>query len=171
MNRRRLLVLTSLLVALVVAVPGSAVAAKGGTDRPVKGSSVGASTLDIATGVGASEGTAIFSHLGKTTYTLDYTFTITGPTTVELNGSGTLVAANGDQVFLTFTGTAAPPTPVPAVGQTVPFTTVGTITGGTGRFSDASGTTTINGTQEIVSVDATTIATRETSTTRGRISY
>jgi hypothetical protein len=171
MNGRRVLVVTSLVVALGVAAPGAGVAKRGGTDRPVKGSTSGTSTLDLATGTGTSQGSGTFSHLGKTTYTLNFTFALTGPTTVAISGTGTLVAANGDQVFVTFTGTSTVPSPVPAVGQTAETTLVSTITGGTGRFSDASGTTTSAVRQEIVSVVGTTVGTRDTATHEGRISY
>jgi hypothetical protein len=171
MNGRRVLVVASLAVALGVVAPGAGVAKRGGTDRPVKGSTSGTSTLDLATGTGTSQGTGRFSHLGKTTYTLNFSFALSGPTTVALSGTGTLVAANGDQVFVTFTGTATVPSPVPAVGQSVEFTFVSTITGGTGRFSDASGTTTSTGHQEVVSVVGTTVGTRETATHEGRVSY
>ena len=142
MNLRRLFVLTSLLVALVVVAPGAAVAKKGGTDRPLKGKTSGTTTLDIATGAGTSQGTGTFSHLGKSTYTLNSTSVPTGPTTFAVTGTGTVVAANGDQVFATFTGTATVPSLVPAVGDIGQTTLVFTITGGTGRFSDASGTAT-----------------------------
>jgi hypothetical protein len=99
------------------------------------------------------------------------TFALTGPTTITVSGTGTLVAANGDQVFVTLTGTATPPSPIPFVGELVDFTFVSTITGGTGRFSDASGTVTSTGSQEVVSVVGPTVGSRETTTHRGRISY
>src|SRR5215210_1084795 len=92
MKVRSLFVLTSVL-ALVGVAPAAAVAKRGGTDRPLKGSTSGTSSLDLATGTGTSQGTATFSHLGKSTYTLNLTFALTGPTTVALSGTGTLVAA------------------------------------------------------------------------------
>jgi hypothetical protein len=171
MTGRRLLVLTSMVTALVAATPGVGVAARGGTDRPVKGTTSGTSTLDLATGTGTSQGTGTFSHLGRATYTLNFTFAPTGPTTIALSGTGTLVAANGDQVFATLTGTSTPPSLMPFVGEVVDFTVVSTITGGTGRFSDASGTLTSTGSQEVVSVVGPTVGSRETTTHRGRISY
>jgi hypothetical protein len=156
---------------LFVVAPAAAVAKPGGTDRPVKGSTAGTTTVDIATGVGTSQGTGTVSHLGKTTFTLNLRATPTGPTTVAVSGTGTLVAANGDQVFVTVTGIATVPSLVPAVGQRLETTLVSTITGGTGRFSDASGTTTTTVHLEIVSVVGTTFSTRDTTTLVGRISY
>ena len=171
MNGRRLLGLTSLVVALVIAAPGAGLAKPGGSDRPVKGKTSGTSTVNLATATLTSQGTGNISHLGKVTYTLNLTGAFTGPTTVAYNGTGTLVAANGDQVFVTITGTATVPSLVFAVGDRNSFTLVSTITGGTGRFSDASGTSTSTGRQEVVSVVGTTVGTRETTTLEGRISY
>jgi hypothetical protein len=52
-------------------------------------------------------------------------------------GTGTWTAANGDQLFTRFTrnGVFVPPTAT--------FTETHTITGGTGRFANASGTFTV----------------------------
>jgi hypothetical protein len=50
-------------------------------------------------------------------------------------------------------------------------TLVSTITGGTGRFADASGTTTSKITSVTVSTVGTTITTRDTETHTGQISY
>jgi hypothetical protein len=169
MIRRRLLVLTSLLLALAVAVPGAAVAKRGGTDRPLKGSGSGTTTGDLATGVATSEGTARFSHAGKTTYSINTTFSATGPNTFALTGTSTLVAANGDSVFSSLTGTATA-TGI-GVGETIEFTLVFTVTGGTGRFADASGTLTAEATSETVSLVGTTFVNRDTFTARGTISY
>jgi hypothetical protein len=169
MKVRSLFVLTSVL-ALVGVAPAVAVAKPGGTDRPVKGSTSGTSTADLATGAAASQGTAHVSHFGKATYTLNATFSISG-TTLTNEGTATLVAANGDQVFATFTGTATVASPVPAVGATGEGTLVFTITGGTGRFSNATGTLTGAIHQEIVSLVGTTVVLRDTGTLQGRISY
>ena len=46
-----------------------------------------------------------------------------------------------------------------------------TLAGGTGRFSDASGTATASVRQEVVSVVGTTVTTRDKGTLKGRISY
>jgi hypothetical protein len=171
MKARTLLVLTSMLLAFAIAAPGIAAAKRGGTDRPLKGSTSATTTVNIATQTGTSQGTAVVSHLGRSSFTLNFAFTITGGT-VNVTGTGTLVAANGDEVFVTFTGTATPPAPVPAVGQRIPGSNVFTITGGTGRFSDASGTFTSTGALEIVSITGTTFTSRDVGTRlQGQISY
>jgi hypothetical protein len=68
----------------------------------------------------------------------------TGPDTFNLTLTATWVAANGDEIHTTATGTGSS-TPT---GSEV--TLVSTITGGTGRFADASGTLTTETTNVIV---------------------
>jgi hypothetical protein len=83
------------------------------------------------TAVITGSGTGIASHLGKfsLTYSLDANLAALTET-----GSGTLIAANGDSIYVTITGSAAPSAPgVLAVNE------VWTITGGTGRFAGARG--------------------------------
>jgi hypothetical protein len=75
--------------------------------------------------------------------------TVTAPTAVPFTGrsvppafasaeAGASAAANGDEVTGTFTFSGPPPSPEPHE-----VATEFTITGGTGRFADASGTVTI----------------------------
>jgi hypothetical protein len=109
------------------------------------------------------------SHFGKSSYHLDVTFVPSGPNTFSLEGTATLVAANGDRAFSTLTGTATA-TGI-GVGETAEQTVVFTITGGTGRFADASGTLTAAVSTETVSFVGTTLVNRDTFSTRGRISY
>lgn len=60
------------------------------------------------------------------------------------SGTSTLTAANGDAVYLTMTGTVCE---VGATGLNVPHTFSGTytITGGTGRFDNATGSGSVTG--------------------------
>jgi hypothetical protein len=166
MNGRRLLVLTSLLLALAVVAAGPAAAKRGGTDRPLKGSGSATALVDIATGVSSNQGTARLSHLGKTTFSLQFSVTAIGPTTNRVEGTGTFVAANGDALFVTFTGTSEL-TPSGASEETLVFT----ITGGTGRFADASGTFTVQNRSQPVSITGTVLTLQQTFTLEGRISY
>lgn len=166
---RRLLVVASLLLTVAFGSPVAAVAKQGGTDRPLKGRGSGTTTADLATAAATSDGTAHVSHLGKSTYHLDVTFAVSGPNTFSLMGTATLVAANGDRVFSTLTGTAIA-TGI-GVGETAEQTVVLTIIGGTGRFANASGTLTAAVTTATVSLVATTLLNRDTFTARGRISY
>ena len=169
--RRTLLILMSLL-ALTVVAPGAAVAKRGGTDRPWKGKGSGTTTVNVGTSPlsGSTEGTARISHLGKTSYSSSFTFTLTGPDTFTIAGTQTLVAANGDELFLSFTGTGTFAGAF-AAGQTSEVTAVYTVTGGTGRFDDASGTLTGTVFTELVSVVGPIGTGTHRFTVRGKISY
>jgi hypothetical protein len=76
-------------------------------------------------------------HLGRTTLTATEAGTATpsGPT---LTGTAVFTAANGDQLFTTFSGTATFPGP----NGIVTASGTDTVTGGTGRFVGASGSLT-----------------------------
>jgi hypothetical protein len=73
------------------------------------------------------------THLGLTTGTSLETATLTATGSVFVT-TVTYTAANGDQLFTVQNGTGA----VPANGV-INFTFTETVTGGTGRFADASG--------------------------------
>jgi len=93
------------------------------------------------------------------------TFTVTGPTTFTYTGTDTLVAANGNEVFSTLTGSGT------FTSTTTQSTQVNTITGGTGRYADASGTFTETISSVVVSVTATSETTDNAATFNGQISY
>ena len=149
--RRKLPLL--LVVTLVVALAGSAGAATKGSNRPMKASTSGTSTSD-ATGapivVSASSGTGQVSHLGSSAYQLNTTQDWSGydmttfPCGVIQPGSTmSFTAANGHMVSGTVSGTVCEQFP-PAMTSYVSTLTV-TITGGTGRFTGATGTLTGSG--------------------------
>jgi hypothetical protein len=77
------------------------------------------------------------THLGRFTATFHALITIPAGSAV---GEFTFVAANGDRVFATFTGQSAPT----SVAGVVSIHEIATITGGTGRFVDATGGFTID---------------------------
>ena len=79
-------------------------------------------------------GTGQATHLGryKTIFQLQVDLR-----TANSLGSFTLIAANGDSIFGTISGHATP------VGDLNSIVEMATITGGTGRFDDATGTFTI----------------------------
>ncbi len=127
--------------------------AGGGTSAPTSPSSaIGGATATAATGaselpfrgtLAATEtedgslhhlvGTGNATHLGRFTLTSDFTVT----TTATASGTAVWTAANGDQLFTTVTGVAIVTFPTAAISETH------TITGGTGRFADASGSISI----------------------------
>ncbi len=110
----------------------------GGTDRPMQGTTLGDVTVTLAPGLPMEvDVTGVATHLGKYTGHLEGTAEIIGGT-VFGEGTFTLVAANGDQLSGTFALTGPP-----SSGAVHPVSSVLTITGGTGRFADASGTMTV----------------------------
>ena len=120
------------LVMVLTAIVGLALPALGDDERPFRGHAdemiidvkpVADGLLVTATGAGQA------THLGR--------FTRLGMVVIHADGSveGTVVftAANGDQLFIEAKGVPANPATPNIIGGTYTFT------GGTGRFSDASG--------------------------------
>ncbi|HEY0678873.1 MAG TPA: hypothetical protein VGD17_11345 [Chitinophagaceae bacterium] len=76
-------------------------------------------------------------HLGKSTFVAISNVNFTVPPPFPISGTCVWTAANGDEFYSSFVGTATP------TGQgTNNVVMTHTITGGTGRFSDATGTIT-----------------------------
>jgi hypothetical protein len=164
---RRLIALAGLALFATIAIsPAGALAGARGTDRPLKGTTTGSLTVSLPSGAATSSFTGNFSHLGATTGGDVATITLTSPTTFTYTGTDTLVAANGDEVFSTFTGSG-----VFTSATTIKSTQVNTITGGTGHFADASGTFTVTISSVVVSSSATSDTTDNTDTWNGQISY
>ncbi len=108
--------------------------AKGVSGTPFKGRLQATETVDgnLHHLVGTGNGT----HLGRFTYTAE--ITVDNSTGVGV-GSVTWTAANGDQIFASTVGAIVD---ISENGVTLRETQ--TITGGTGRFSEASGTVTVD---------------------------
>jgi hypothetical protein len=140
-------------------------------DVPINGTSSGTSALD-ASGLATTAGAGRLSHLGQFTFSASWLSTATGysPPFVpyELSGSITFVAASGDQLFGTLTGTGV------FDGDTnmAQGTNLVTFTGGTGRFANASGALTENYTYSIEAVNGTIeVDSFNFTSMRGEISY
>ncbi len=84
------------------------------------------------------------THMGRTTGIAEQVVTFTGPSTAIASNSTTLTAANGDQLFGTWTGTSS------SVGPDISFSGPSTFVGGTGRFAAASGSSFTEGTASFV---------------------
>lgn len=82
-----------------------------------------------------STGTGIASHMGKATLEAYPTVNLTTAPPFAVSGTLTITAANGDELHASFTGTRSAPD---ATGAFIINATY-TITGGTGRFENASG--------------------------------
>ena len=146
--------------------------------HPVTGTTSGTAIIDSATGTGTSDGPFDLTVLGKGTLHNDFTsstqtgntITLTGTAIWSTRAESDAAAAkggkeNGDKVFTTFTTTVT----VTSTGFVA--TTVNTITGGAGRFKDASGTMTVTGAGVTVSTVGSIITSTFTGTVQGQISY
>lgn len=146
---------------VAVAVPASA---GHEVERPYKGTEIGTSTVffddtcvpgpGTVTCVVTTVSTAKITHVGKSAVTSEGEITIffleectlldgeTFGSVFRANGTSEIVAANGDRIFGTYEnqGCAGPP------GGDIGTALVGsqTITGGTGRFAGATGSTTVD---------------------------
>jgi hypothetical protein len=83
-------------------------------------------------------------HLGRTTGVADQVVTFTGLNTAVASNTTTYNAANGDQLFATWTGTSAND------GPAITFSGPEEYAGGTGRFLNASGSSFITGVASFV---------------------
>ena len=104
--------------------------ASGGSELPFSGTLQATETVDG--GLHRLSGTGQATHLGR--FTLQSEFTVTPPPVSTASGTATWTAANGDEIFTTVTGQAVVTFPTAAIVETH------TITSGTGRFAEASGT-------------------------------
>jgi hypothetical protein len=77
-------------------------------------------------------------HLGRTTAVAEQIVVLGAPSTAS--NTTVYTAANGDQLFVSWTGTAT------SSGPDATFSGPETITGGTGRFAGATGSTWLSGT-------------------------
>jgi len=105
--------------------------ATGGSELPFKGAYEGLETV-VTASHHHLDATGNATHLGRFTVTADWTLAPTGNF-----GTSTWTAANGDELSTSFArrGVVEPPT--------ITFTETHTVTSGTGRFANASGTFTI----------------------------
>ena len=132
MGSRVYLSIAALILTAVLVVPAAAQ-----KQVPFKGSLQG-QEIDTPQGgpppttlnaVGSTTGIA--SHVGQFSFTYQLTVTLANGTAT---GSGHLIAANGDSVYTTITGSSDVTTP-----GLVRIMEIDTITGGTGRFAGAQG--------------------------------
>ena len=131
-----------LLMAAMILTAAFAVAAAAQKQVPFKGSMQG---QEIDTPEGGpppttlsvdGNTTGIATHVGQFSFSYQLTVTLANGTAT---GSAHLIAANGDSVFTTVAGSSEL-TSTPGVFS---ITEISTITGGTGRFSGAQGSFTV----------------------------
>jgi fibronectin-binding autotransporter adhesin len=166
MNLRRILLLSAIAVGVLspVGIAGAAGAANT-VHRPILGIAKGTTTVNLNTGAGTTVNLGYFLGIGLFLGSSKSTFSYTSATAFSATGTGTLLTANGNELFFTSSGTGT------LTGTDVAATTVDTITGGTGRFKGAIGVIKITA----KGTSATTVGSTETFTTfglwTGSISY
>ena len=128
--------LVALVAALAVALAGVVVSAVA-AETPFKGTYSAVETNQLVFPILSvnREGTGTATYLGK--YTEHATFQV-NVLTLSGTGPATFTAANGDTLFTSGVGQATPISPT-----VVSIVEVYTVTGGTGRFADATGTFTL----------------------------
>ena len=149
--------LVGLIAAFAVSLASFAVNAVA-AETPFKGTvnAVETGTTVFPTRFLEREGTGTATYLGS--YTEHVTEVINLPT-LSATGTATFTAANGETLLATVAGQATRTSPT-----TLSIVEVYTITGGTGRFADATGSFTLNST-----LDQTTGAS--TGTLSGAIDH
>ena len=160
----KLIVLSGLVLAVVAMTPAPAMGAANGTDRPLTGTDTATTTVNLTTGAATNVGSGQLSHLGAVTSSSVLQFALVGTNGFSWTGTGTIVAANGDELFMSVSGTGTFGAPIHTMSVT-------TITGGTGRFVDASGTFTTTGQSTSVSIVGSVETTIGPTISTGNISY
>jgi hypothetical protein len=171
MSMRKLIALAGLLLAVGALTPASALAKKGGTHRPIKGTVSGTATTTATsptTGDYFQDSKGVGSHVGKYTREVVGTYEVTGtePGFVFIHGEGefTVVAANDDELdgYFEFDGVVDLSTGIRTSTVQAEFE------GGTGRFADATGEATE---QDVITPTETPGEGHLTGTFKGHVSY
>jgi hypothetical protein len=132
MAKIKVMALAGMLV-LTVLMAASVPASAAGRPVTITGHGTGTIRLDAATGAFTGQESGVSSVLGTYTVHLQGRATLAADGTVTGTGAATIVAANGDQLTGNFIVTGD--------GETQ--TVLVTITGGTGRFANATGALTV----------------------------
>ncbi len=141
MRRRRMMTIATAVLVAVIVFAGTTAGASNDKARPFK-ADYDAEFAIVPDGdwcdpeSGATpvfiEGYGQSTHLGR--FTLEARH-CTDQTGIFTDGVGVFVAANGDELWATYDGQLLPPLPDGTIG----VTSTHTYAGGTGRFTDASG--------------------------------
>lgn len=137
MNRHYVAVALMLMPCVVAGFSGTALA---GDQVPFRGRLEGSYTITVIPPIGTIVGSGIGmgTHLGRFTYEFPHTVNFGSLPPFIGTGTSSFTAANGDKIHATVTGQGRPIAP----GFILVVETC-VITGGTGRFTNASGTFTV----------------------------
>lgn len=137
-------------ILLLVVNIALAQAALAGDYLPFHGSDVGTFDVPGTCGDGSLQvviaGSGSATHLGRYSYQANECF---NPVTGAFSGVPTITAANGDQLFGTYTGQVSPTT----TANVVSYNEQLEISGGTGRFSGASGVFEVSGRADLATLE------------------
>lgn len=149
-SRKTMLALAHILTIAVVVWTLPLNSAAASEALPIKGSFAGTSSFTVNFPIihASFAGVGQMSHLGRTTYQGELD-TLIGPQTAT--GTITFTAANGDTLTATISGIIPPPDPQ-GMGE---FDLTDTITGGTGRFSGASGSFLVHNISQLTGSNST----------------
>jgi hypothetical protein len=163
---RRAIPLVASALSIALLLPGSTLAAAGGSDLPVRGSHVGYMTMNVATLQTHAVTTGWVSHFGATTMEQDVQGIPTGPTTRSFTGTWTMTLASGDQIFGTSSGEVGyqDSTHLAIVGEYLS-------TGGTGRLANTSMAMSVTVEATVVSFDGSSATLAVEVTVTGRMSH
>jgi hypothetical protein len=166
---RRAITFASLILAITILTPASALAKAKGANQPLKFSVSEINVSNLETFTNHYAGTEIASHAGKGTIEGNGAFKFSGFNTLEYQDSWVFTAPNGDKVFGTSTGTiTGGPEGLLNSSESV---LVQTITGGTGRFQNASGTVTGTYHLAFISSAGSEVTFSDNGSGQGSISY
>ncbi len=96
-----------------------------------------------------AEGSGKLIHLGKALVSLEHCVNFTNG--LIISGDDFMEAANGEKIYVSHNGYTLP---IPGISNKYAVTLLGTITGGEGKFEDASGYILVKGTQTMPSGNA-----------------
>ncbi len=148
-------------------IPVAAQAATGGTELPYKGHDTGTITLNLLTNHYEADRTGEATFIGEYTVHLEGAGTWNASHTVFTGTSTfTVLTASGDEIYGTATNEATDFTPT---GHSA--TSVLTITGGTGRFENATGTSTVLDQDATIAFNFPLLVSSTTSTYSGSFSF
>ncbi len=167
---RKAITFASVSLAITILTPASALGKTKGTERPLEFSVSETNVFNLETFSNHYAGTEIASHAGKGTIEGNGSSKFSGFNTLEYHDEWVFTAPNGDKVFGTSTGTVTGG-PEGLLNSSESVLTQ-TITGGTGRFQNASGTVTGRYHQAFISfVEGGGVTFSDRGAGQGSISY
>ena len=172
MRHGKLIIIVSVALVVLVGVVAAVIALRPsprpvahGTLRPLTGTGAGTMTLNLMSGAATTDFSGQLSSMGAETGYDNLTFRVTGASTFTYSGTRTFVAADGNKLFSSISGTGT------FTRTSAKSTETDTITGGTGRLAGATGTYTDTVTSVVVSATSASQTSHFTAVARGQIRY